>query len=447
MTDFPADFVWGVSSAAYQIEGAWAEDGKGPSIWDTFSHTPGRVARGDTGDVACDHYHRYREDVELLAGLGVGAYRFSVSWPRWLPEGRGRVNRAGRDFYDELVDELLDRGIEPWLCLYHWDLPQALQDAGGWEARDTALHYADYAASVLSVLGDRVRRVAMFNEPNAAAVAGYLLGIQAPGTSDLTSFVAASHHLNLATGLGLQRLRSERSGLSLGTIVNLQPIVPEREDEEDRRAAAVLDAFWNAHHVDPLLYGRYPELTAGMFDDVIRDGDLETIAQPLDWFGLNHYSHHRVAADPASLYGLALVPPSDDAETTAMGWEVVPDALFDQLVALREKLGGVPIYVTENGAAFRDRVDDRGEVHDQARIDYLARYLRAVARARDAGVDVRGYFVWTLLDNFEWHEGYAKRFGLVRVDFETQERRPKASYDWYRRMIETRKIEDAAEAA
>ena len=447
MTDFPADFVWGVSSAAYQIEGAWAEDGKGPSIWDTFSHTPGRVARGDTGDVACDHYHRYREDVELLAGLGVGAYRFSVSWPRWLPEGRGRVNRAGRDFYDELVDELLDRGIEPWLCLYHWDLPQALQDAGGWEARDTALHYADYAASVLSVLGDRVRRVAMFNEPNAAAVAGYLLGIQAPGTSDLTSFVAASHHLNLATGLGLQRLRSERSGLELGTIVNLQPIVPEREDEEDRRAAAVLDAFWNAHHVDPLLYGRYPELTAGMFDDVIRDGDLETIAQPLDWFGLNHYSHHRVAADPASLYGLALVPPSDDAETTAMGWEVVPDALFDQLVALREKLGGVPIYVTENGAAFRDRVDDRGEVHDQARIDYLARYLRAVARARDAGVDVRGYFVWTLLDNFEWHEGYAKRFGLVRVDFETQERRPKASYDWYRRMIETRKIEDAAEAA
>jgi beta-glucosidase len=448
MRDFPTDFVWGVSSAAYQIEGAWAEDGKGPSIWDTFSHTPGRVANGHTGDVACDHYHRYREDVDLLAGLGVGAYRFSVSWPRWLPEGRGRVNRAGRDFYDQLVDEVLGRGIEPWLCLYHWDLPQALQDEGGWEARDTALHYADYAASVLSVLGDRVRRVAMFNEPNAAAVAGYLLGIQAPGTSDLTSFVAASHHLNLATGLGMQRLRSERSGLELGTIVNLQPIVPERDDEEeDLRAAAVLDAFWNGHHLDPLLYGRYPELTAGMFEDVIREGDLETIAQPLDWFGLNHYSHHRVSADPASLYGLALVPPSDDAETTAMGWEVVPDALFDQLVALREKLGGVPIYVTENGAAFRDRVTAGGEVHDEARIDYLARYLRAVARARDAGVDVRGYFVWTLLDNFEWHEGYAKRFGLVRVDFETLERRPKASYDWYRRLIETRRIDDAAEAA
>jgi beta-glucosidase len=447
MSEFPKDFVWGVSSAAYQIEGAWNEDGKGPSIWDTFSHTPGRVANGDTGDVACDHYHRSAEDVDLLAGLGVGAYRFSISWPRWMPEGRGRVNAAGRDFYDRLVDTLLARGIEPWVCFYHWDLPQALQDRGGWAERDTAERYGDYASSVVSVLGDRVQTFAMFNEPNVAAVAGHLLGMHAPGESDLMAFIRVSHHLNLATGIGLQRLRSERSGLRLGTIVNLQPIVPERDTEEDVHAAAILDAFWNGHHVEPLLDGRYPTLTAGMFESVVQGSDLDVVAQPLDWFGLNHYTHHRVTADPASLYGLALVPPPDDAETTAMGWEVAPDALFDQLLVLRERIAGVPIYVTENGAAFRDTLTDRGEVHDARRIDYLGRYLRSVARAREAGVDVRGYFVWSLLDNFEWNEGYAKRFGLVRVDYETQERLPKDSYAWYARLIASGRVPDPAEAS
>jgi beta-glucosidase len=447
VSEFPSDFVWGVSTAAYQIEGAWAEDGKGPSIWDTFTHAPGNVANGDTGDVACDHYHRYREDCDLLAGLGVHAYRFSVSWPRWLPTGSGRVNRAGRDFYERLVDALLERHVEPWLCLYHWDLPQALQDRGGWAERDTALHYVDYAASVVEALGDRVRHVALFNEPNVAAVVGHLLGLHAPGTSDMATFVRASHHLNLATGLGLQRLRSERDALRLGTIVNLQPIVPERDSEEDLGAAAMLDAFYNGNHLDPLLHGRYPDVTAGMFEAVVREGDLTTIAQPLDWFGLNHYTHHRVTADPASLYGLSLVPPPDDAETTAMGWEVAPHAFYDQLLDLHARLGGVPIYVTENGAAFRDRVDASGRIDDRRRIDYLARYLHEVARAREAGADIRGYFVWSLLDNFEWHEGYAKRFGLVRVDYETQRRLPKASYEWYRRLIDTRALPDDVEAA
>ncbi|CAN5723742.1 GH1 family beta-glucosidase [soil metagenome] len=446
MDTFPADFVWGVSTSAYQIEGAWAEDGKGESIWDAFVHESGRIANGDTGDVACDHYHRSLEDCDLVAELGVDAYRFSVSWPRWMPTGRGRVNRAGRDFYDRLVDALLARGIAPWVCLYHWDLPQALQEAGGWAARDTAERYADYAASVVGVLGDRVRHVALFNEPNTTAVLGHLLGIHAPGVSDLNAFVRTSHHLNLATGLGLARLRSESSALELGTIVNVQPVVPERDTDEDRQAAATLDAFWNGNHLDPLFEGRYPELTGGMFESVIRDGDLDRISQPLDWFGVNHYTHNRVAADPASLYGASLVPPPDDVQTTAMGWEVAPHALFDQLVALRARLGAVPIFVTENGAAFREAVDDHGDlVRDTKRIDYLSRYVREVGRARAAGVDVRGYFVWSLLDNFEWHEGYGKRFGLVHVDYETQERTRKASFEWYRALVATRTIPDPVE--
>jgi beta-glucosidase len=444
MPDFPSDFVWGVSTAAYQIEGAWDEDGKGPSIWDTFSHQRGRIADGTTGDVACDHYHRSLEDCDLMARLGVNAYRFSIAWPRWFPSGGGAVNRAGRDFYERLVDALLARGIEPWPCLYHWDLPQALQDVGGWANRDVVERFGDYAAAVIETLGDRVRHVAMMNEPNTHAVLGHLLGAQAPGSADLATFVAASHHLNLATGVGIDRARDARAGVSLGTIVNLQPIVPDRDREEDHRAAALLDAVWNGHHLDPLVHGRYPAATAGMLESVIRDGDLERMTGRLDWFGLNHYTVLRVAADPASLVGVRLVPPSDGSGT-AMGWAVAPEALRERLVAAAQALPGVPIYVTENGAAF-DETPAASGIRDHRRIDYLARYAAEVARARRDGVDVRGYFVWTLLDNFEWAEGYTKTFGLVHVDGRTQARTPKASFEWYRQLIETGAIVSSEEA-
>jgi beta-glucosidase len=432
---FPASFTWGVSTAAYQIEGAAAEGGRGPSIWDVFSHAPGKVARGDTGDVACDHYHRWREDVELLRELGVGAYRFSIAWPRWMPDGTGPVNPAGRDFYDRLVDRLVEIGVEPWVCLYHWDLPQALQERGGWASRDVSDWFCDYAESVMAVLGDRVRHVAVLNEPNAVGLLGHLLGIHAPGITDLESYAAATHHLNLATGDALVRLRAAGSW-RLGTIVNLQPVVPASDAHEDALAAQLLEAAWNGNHLDPLVVGRYPAATEPLLQAVIRSGDMERIRQPLDWFGLNLYSQLRVAADPTSLVGLRMLEPPEEVETTAMGWEVAPDALSRQLFDARARLGDVPIVITENGAAYRDRPGPDLEVDDLRRVRYLERHVREVRAALEAGVDVRGYFVWSLLDNFEWHEGYAKRFGLVYVDYATQARAPKRSFRWYRRLIE-----------
>ena len=439
---FPADFTWGVSTAAYQIEGAAREGGRGASIWDVFSHTPGMVARGETGDVACDHYHRWREDLALLRELGVGAYRFSVAWPRWMPDGQGRVNAAGRDFYDRLVDGLVDIGVEPWLCLYHWDLPQALQERGGWASREVVERFGDYATSVMQVLGDRVRHVAVLNEPNAVGLLGHLLGVHAPGLTDLGAYAAATHHLNLATGDTLARLRSEHDGLRLGTIVNLQPVVAEGESPEDALAVELLEAAWNGNHLDPLVRGRYPRATEHLLAPLVHEGDMERIRQPLDWFGLNLYSQLRVAADPTSLIGLQIIDPPERVETTAMGWEVAPDALSRQLLDAQARLGEVPIVVTENGAAYRDRPGPDLEVDDLARVHYLARHVREVAAARAAGVDVRGYFVWSLLDNFEWHEGYSKRFGLVYVDYASQRRRPKRSFRWYQQLVRNGVVPD-----
>ena len=409
-------------------------DGRGLSIWDVFSHTPGKVARGDTGDVACDHYHRWHEDLELLRELGVGAYRFSIAWPRWMPLGEGPVNAAGRDFYDRLVDRLVEIGVEPWPCLYHWDLPQALQERGGWTSRDIVDRFGDYAESVMAVLGDRVRHVALLNEPNGVGLLGHLLGIHAPGLTDLGAYAAATHHLNLATGDALVRLRALGSW-RLGTIVNLQPVMPASAGPEDALAADLLEAAWNGNHVDPLISGRYPAATEPLLQAVLHSGDMERIRQPLDWFGLNLYSQLRVAADPTSLIGLRLLEPPEEAETTAMGWEVAPDALSRQLFDAQARLGDVPIVITENGAAYRDRPGPDLEVDDVRRVRYLERHVREVQAALEAGIDVRGYFVWSLLDNFEWHEGYAKRFGLVYVDYATLQRSPKRSFRWYAQLI------------
>lgn len=435
---FPPGFIWGTSTAAYQIEGAHDADGKGLSIWDVFSHTPGKIAGGDTGDVACDHYHRYREDVALLAELGVDAYRFSVAWTRIFPEGRGKPNLKGRDFYDRLIDALLEHDIAPWLCLYHWDLPQALQERGGWTNRDVAFWFSDYAAYVAEAFGDRVAHFIMLNEPNVAALMGHLLGIHAPGLSDLGAFSAAAHHFNLATGMALAYLRSLSSRWQLGTVLNLQPVHPKTEREEDLQAAALLDAAWNRLFLDPLYVGRYPQLLMPLLAPQLRDGDLAQIQQPLDFLGVNFYSRTLVQADMHSLIGLALAPPPKGARLTAMGWEVYPDALYEQLIDLKENYGNPKVVITENGAAFEDTLDDDAQINDLRRIRYLREHLLTLAQALEAGANVQGYFVWSLLDNFEWAEGYAKRFGLVYVDYATQRRIPKASYHWFKEVIASR---------
>lgn len=440
MIEFPEEFVWGASTASYQIEGAVHEDGRGVSIWDTFSHTPGKTAGGDTGDVACDHYHRYQEDVRLMAQLGLNAYRFSVAWPRVFPSGKGKPNRRGLDFYGRLVDELLEQGIDPWVCLYHWDLPQALEDEGGWTARDTVHRFVDYAEVVAQSLGDRVNNFLMLNEPSIVALLGHLLGIHAPGRSDIADYAAATHNLNLATGQGIARL-SELGDWRLGTVLNLEPAHGAGEGEQEQRVLTLYDAFRNRNYADPLFLGTYPEATAALMQPHIRDGDMEAIRQPLDMLGLNLYSRARVKADPASLVGFRLLDPPRDAERTAMNWEVYPDALYQQLVELKERYGNPPVYVTENGAAFADRREPDGRVRDPQRIAFLADYLAAIRRALDSGVDVRGYFVWSLLDNFEWAEGYDKRFGLVYVDYRSQERVTKSSFDWYRETIRNKGFE------
>lgn len=444
--DFPAGFVWGASTASYQIEGAWDEDGKGRTIWDSFSHLPGNVASGHTGDEACDHYHRYAEDVALLGELGVDAYRFSTSWARIFPDGRGKPNPRGRDFYDQLIDTLLARDITPWLCFYHWDLPQTLQDKGGWPTRDIVYWFADYAAYVAEQYGDRVKHFVMLNEPNVVALFGHLFGTHAPGVQSKDAFRGALHHLNLAQGITLERLRAIESDWQLGTVLSMKPCHPadpEREDDHD--AAARWDAVWNRSFSDPLLKGAYPALTEPLVAPFVQDGDLAQIEQPLDFVGLNLYTRVRATHDADKPFNVRLEPPPPDAETTDKGWEIYPEALYEQLRDLQTNYGNLPVYVTENGAAFPDKVEEDRDgnlrVYDQQRIDFFARYLEQVQRAIEAGANVKGYFVWSLLDNFEWADGYHKRFGIVYVDYETMQRIPKDSYYWFREIVREGRLE------
>ena len=434
MAAFASAFTWGVSTAAYQIEGA-VGDGKGPSIWDTFAHAPGRIRDGSNGDVACDHVARMNEDLDLLAELGVAAYRFSTAWTRIFPEGGGRPRRRGLDLYERLVDGLLERGIAPWLCAYHWDLPQALQDRGGWASRDTVHYFADYVATLAERLGDRVGHFLMLNEPNVHAVLGHLLGVHAPGLSDPAAFAAAVHHQNLATGVGIRRLRDMGGPWTLGTVVNLQPVVAAEEGEEHRQAAELVDTLWNRMTLDPLLLGRYPELAGPWLGEVADEDDLALIHQPLDLLGVNYYTRTWVRASQASLVGLEQVGPPDGSETTAMGWEVAPQGLVGQLEELRDRYDNPPVVVAENGAAFEDGPVVGDRVDDAARRRYLVRHLRALKQAIEAGCDVRGYFVWTLVDNFEWAEGFTRRFGLVHLDRATQRRTRKSSFDLYREVV------------
>jgi beta-glucosidase len=429
---FPQGFLFGASTAAYQIEGAVAEDGRGPSIWDRFSHTPGKIVGDDNGDVACDHYHRYPEDIALMRELGLNAYRLSTSWSRILPEGRGAANAKGLEFYERLVDAVMAAGIEPWICLYHWDLPQALEERGGWQNRDCANWYADYALLVGRRLGDRVRHIATFNEPNVAAFKGYGDGEHAPGIRGRESALKALHTMNLAHGLGMQALRSERANLFLGNIYNLHPMEPASGRDEDRVATEMLDAMWSRAFPDPQILGRYPSPLAPEMEALIRPGDFDIIRQRQNYFAFNHYTRLRARHDADHPFHVAEVPPEPDRKVTEMGWEVAPDAFLATILDAKERYAGdLPIYITENGAAFRDEVTRDGRVHDRERIEYLRSYLGAILDAIAAGVDVRGYFVWSLLDNFEWGLGFSKRFGLVHVDYATLERRKKDSFDFY----------------
>ncbi|MFJ9810510.1 GH1 family beta-glucosidase [Streptomyces sp. NPDC101158] len=436
----PADFVWGASTAAYQIEGAADEDGKGASIWDTFVRRPGAVLDGHTGDVACDHYHRFDEDVALMRRLGLDAYRFSIAWPRVLPTGAGKVEPRGLDFYDRLVDALLAAGIAPTPTLFHWDLPQALEDEGGWLNRDTAYHFAEYATVVADRLGDRVKRWITLNEPFVHMSFGYGFGVHAPGRALLLDALPVAHHQLLAHGLATIALRTSAPDGQVLIANNCTPVRlrSDATSAGDSAAASAYDVLHNRLFNDPVLLGRYPDLTPyGMSDPswggVVRDGDLAAVAQPLDGLGINYYNPTWITApaDPTAGLPFDLAEPQEAYERTAFGWPVVPDGLTELLTGLQARYGDAlpSLWITENGCS------QPAGPEDLARIDYLAGHIAAVAEAHARGVDVRGYFTWSLLDNFEWAEGYHQRFGLVEVDFATGRRTPRASFAWYRDLI------------
>ncbi|WP_269580927.1 GH1 family beta-glucosidase [Roseibium sp. Sym1] len=439
---FPDDFQFGVATAAYQIEGAVAEDGRKPSIWDAFSKMPGRVYKGHTGDVACDHYHRWEDDLDLIRSLGVDAYRFSIAWPRILPDGRGQVNEKGLDFYDRLIDGMVARGLKVYPTLYHWDLPLMLAGDGGWTARSTAEAFADYAAIVVRRLGDRMDALATINEPWCICHLSHLYGIHAPGEKSPEAFAAAVHTLNLAHGLGVQAARSERADLPMGIVLNAYSIYPATDRPEDKAAAQRAFTFHNGVFFEPLFEGAYPAdfLTAFGTSMDIREGDLDTISQPLDWWGLNYYTPWRVREDSdleADYPQAVAVPPNEAVPVTDIGWEVFSPGLSDLLKDLHARYSLPDCYITENGACYNDEPVD-GVIDDKGRIDYLAAHFGAIADAREAGVPVRGYFLWSLMDNFEWAEGYRMRFGIVHVDYDSQVRTPKASALWYRALLVAR---------
>ncbi|MGE3192672.1 MAG: GH1 family beta-glucosidase [Microbacteriaceae bacterium] len=449
---FPPGFVFGAATAAFQIEGSTHVDGRTDSIWDAFARIPGAVVGGDTGDPACDHYRRYRDDVKLMADLGLQAYRFSTSWSRVRPDG-GPVNPAGLDYYSRLVDELLEHGIQPWLTLYHWDLPQAIEEEGGWTARSTAERFADYALSVHDVLGDRVRAWTTLNEPWCSAFVGYVSGEHAPGRQDPAAGVAAAHHLMLGHGLAVGELRARDASLSLGITLNLSVVDPvDPDDAGDLEAVRRIDGQFNRIFLDPLFRGEYPadvleDLAGSGLEDVIRPGDLSTISRPIDTLGVNYYHGEAVSAHPAENASNNAAPsvrplrsPFVNAESvhfhkrglpvTAMDWEVQPEGLTRLLRRVHDEYtgpAGVALAVTENGSAFADEVEPDGSIEDAARTRFLVDHLAATLDAIDQGIPVNGYFAWSLLDNFEWAWGYDKRFGIVRVDYVTQERTPKRS--------------------
>ena len=434
---FPTDFLWGAATAAFQIEGAWNQDGKGESIWDRFCHTPGKIGDGNTGDVACDHYHRYRDDIALMRQLGLKAYRFSISWPRVIPNGSGAANPAGLDFYDRLVDDLLAANIQPFATLYHWDLPQALQERGGWGNRDTCGHLADYAALMARRLGDRVRHWATVNEPQVIAFLGHRNGEHAPGLEDDRLALQVGHHVLVAHGMAAQTIRGVNPQLKVGIVIDAWSVDALTDSEQDRALAETIWQNSAGWFLGPVFHARYPSRAWQMYGDSapdIRADDMPLISQRLDFLGLNTYS--RLAVKKGRV-----VKPVPGSEYTEMDWEIHAPALRRMLVRVTRDYVPPPIYITENGAAFPDAVSPDGSVHDPRRIAYLRDHFAQARLAMDDGVDLRGYFVWSLLDNFEWSNGYSKRFGLIHVDYATLQRRIKDSGKWYAQVIAQNGVE------
>ncbi len=439
---FPDGFVWGVATSAYQIEGGWDEDGRTPSIWDTFAKTPGKTKNGATGDVACDHYHRWPEDIALMKELGIQAYRLSVSWPRILPDGQGQINQKGLDFYSRLVDGLLAADITPFITLYHWELPQVLQNAGGWPERKTVNAFAELADVTSRALGDRVTNWITHNEPWCTSLLSYQVGVHAPGGQDWTAALAASHHVLLSHGLAAERIRANVPDAEVGIAINFDPGTPASPSPDDYHAARLWEGYFFRWFIDPL-YGRhYPadmvhhyiqqdHLPNGL--DFVQDGDMDMIATPLDFLGVNYYTRHIAQASERPDEHHAV--PNPGAEYTEMNWEVHPESFYKLLNRLYLEYNIPKLYITENGCSYMDGPDENGRVHDQKRIDYLEGHLTAVHHAIQNGVPVAGYLQWSLLDNFEWAEGYAQRFGIVYVDYATQKRYPKDSAFWYRDVI------------
>lgn len=437
---FPEGFLWGAATAAYQIEGAADEDGRGKSIWDTFCATPGKVENGDSGAVACDHYHRYKDDVALMKQIGLRAYRFSIAWPRILPEGTGTVNEAGLDFYDRLVDELLANDIQPWATLYHWDLPQTLEDRGGWPERSIIDAYVNYADVVSRRLGDRVKHWMTFNEPWVFTNLGYGVGVHAPGRSSMADYFQAGHHVLVAHGLAVPVLRANAGeDAQIGIAASLVWSQQASAERTDRSAALRWNGYMNRWFLDPLYKGAYPMDITHIYRDLfpkMENEDLATIKGPPDFLGINFYMRHVVTADPESADPLKVrVVPQEESEHTAMGWEVNPESMYNILRQTFREYQPGPMYITENGAAFDDELTADGEVNDTRRLNFYRDYLAQAHRAIQDGIPLQGYFAWSLLDNFEWAEGYAKRFGLTYVDYETQRRILKASGKWYSEVI------------
>lgn len=439
---FPQNFIWGSATASYQIEGAANEDGRGPSIWDKFSRIPGAVANGDTGDIACDHYHRYKDDIKLMKKIGLNGYRFSISWSRIFPKGFGEINEKGVEFYNNLVDELLANGIEPVVTLYHWDLPQALQDIGGWENRDTVDYFVDYAVYMFKILGDRVKKWTTHNEPWVAAFAGNFAGRHAPGNTDLKLTVQISHHLILAHAKVVKAYRklNQQDG-KIGIVLDLHPIVPATASKEDYETSILVDGYQNRWFLDPVLKGKYPEDILKFYKEklnapIIMPGDMETIADNhVDYLGVNYYFRKIVKkSEDNGIFQFEEVK-AEGAKCTEMGWEVYPKALYDLLIRIKEEYNDPHIYIAENGAAFKDDKFKEGIVEDDDRIEFLKGHFLEAYKAIQAGVKLEAYYVWSLLDNFEWAHGYNKRFGLIYIDYKTQERILKKSALWYGEII------------
>ncbi len=435
---FSKGFIWGAATASYQIEGAWDEDGKGESIWDRFSHTPGNVFQGDKGDIACDHYHRWREDVVLMKELGLMAYRFSIAWPRILPAGGTKINQAGVDFYTRLVDALLEAGIMPFVTLYHWDLPQFLEDEGGWPKRQVVDAFVQYTEIITRALGDRVKNWITVNEPWVSAFVGYRDGVHAPGKTDLGEAMAAAHHLLLAHGQALPVIRGNSPGAKVGIALNFTPQEPASPSIADRKKATWIDGYINRWFLDPLAGRGYPQDIVNGFANVmdyVQPGDMDIISAPVDFLGVNYYTRNIVRADTVSELENSSPTVLRGDEITEMDWEVYPEGLYNLLQRLHFDYAFTAIHITENGAAYPDELNSDGQVEDPARLSYIKRHLEMVYNAIQIGVPVKGYFVWSLMDNFEWSFGYSKRFGIVYIDFQTQKRVPKASAKWYQAVV------------